>query len=71
MKWRDFLYFVALVALVCLCMSVVSCCSCKRLGESVESFEREAYMNENGPEYNSTRSLFAEVRYIIKKDERE
>ena len=37
MKWRDFWYFVALVALVCLCMSVVSCCPCKRLGESVES----------------------------------
>lgn len=37
MKWRDFWYFVALVALVCLCMSVVSCCPCRKLGESVES----------------------------------
>ena len=71
MKWRDFWYFVALVALVCLCMSVVSCCPCKRLGESAESFEREVYMNEDDPEYNSTRAFFAEVRYIIRKDERE
>lgn len=30
-------------------------------------FEREAYMNEDDPEYNSTRAFFAEVRYIIKK----
>lgn len=37
MKWRDFWYFVALVALVCLCMSVVACCPCRKLGESVES----------------------------------
>lgn len=42
MRWRDFWYFVALVALVCLCMSVVSCCPCKRLGESVESIERDS-----------------------------
>ena len=33
-------------------------------------FEREAYMNEDDPEYNSTRSLFAEVKYILKKRER-
>lgn len=42
MKWRDFWYFVALVALVCLCMSVVSCCPCRKLGESVESIERDS-----------------------------
>lgn len=42
MKWRDFWYFVALVALVCLCMSVVACCPCRKLGESVESIERDS-----------------------------
>lgn len=42
MKWRDFWYFVALVALVCLCMSVVGCCPCRKLGESVESIERDS-----------------------------
>lgn len=33
-------------------------------------FEREAYMNEDDPEYNSTRPLFAEVKYILKKMDR-
>lgn len=33
-------------------------------------FEREAYMNEDNPEYNSTRPLFAEVKYILKRKER-
>lgn len=42
MRWRDFWYFVALVALVCLCMSVVACCPCRKLGESVESIERDS-----------------------------
>ena len=33
---------MALVALVCLCMSVVACCPCRKLGESVESIERDS-----------------------------
>lgn len=42
MKWRDFWYFVALMALVCLCISAVACCPCRKLGESVESIERDS-----------------------------
>ena len=45
MKWRDFWYFVALVALVCLCMSVMACCPCRKLGESVESTSADSVVH--------------------------
>lgn len=33
-------------------------------------FEREAYLNENNPDYLATRKAFAWVGYILKRDER-
>jgi hypothetical protein len=33
-------------------------------------FEREAYLNDNNPDYLATRKAFAWVGYILKRDER-